>query len=64
MYSCQGRTHLDVFVGVNALLHLGFMASLWEIANDSAIGFNVIWVGLCVLIGIYGFLCTKPPIPV
>lgn len=61
MNSCQGRTHLDIFIGVNVLLHLLLLGLFWEI---TPIGFNITWSFLCILIGIYGFLCTKPAIPV
>lgn len=58
----KGRTHLEVFVGVIALLHVGLLASMWQIIFRSAAGFNVVWAFLCILIGIYGIFCTKPPL--
>ncbi|KAI7775824.1 hypothetical protein LA080_006192 [Diaporthe eres] len=59
-----GRTHLDIFTGIITLLHVGLLASFWPIIVHSAAGFNIIWFSLWILIGVYGFLCTKPPVSV
>ncbi|KAK2610190.1 hypothetical protein N8I77_003642 [Diaporthe amygdali] len=59
-----GRTHLDVFVIVNAILHLSLLASFWQLVLHTAVGFNIIWFALWVLIAFYGFLCTRAPLSV
>ncbi|KAG8162666.1 hypothetical protein KVR01_007144 [Diaporthe batatas] len=59
-----GRTHLEIFVGVIALLHVGLLASFWQFVPHSAAGFNVVFFFLCIMIGAYGIFCTKPPLSV
>lgn len=58
----QGRTHLEIFIVVIALLHVGLLAAFWQIVFHAAAGFNVVFFFLCIMIGAYGIFCTKPPL--
>lgn len=54
----QGRNHLDVFLGLCALLHVIITAGFLAI---NSVGASAFWFALWVLIAAYGFICTTQP---